>query len=89
MEQVNTFNDYQKQNGPYLETYNPGWRNHPNFSWKQNQSTDQGRATNHSHNQYPPGEAKHGHSVGSTSNICLPSPSEARVDVIVIGRDPQ
>jgi hypothetical protein len=35
MEQVTTFNDYWKQsNGPYTETYNPGWRNHPNFSWK-------------------------------------------------------
>ena len=38
MEQVNAFNDYRKQsNGPFFETYNPGWRNHPNFSWKQNQ----------------------------------------------------
>ena len=38
MEQVNAFNDYWKQpSGPYLETYNPGWRKHPNFSWKQNQ----------------------------------------------------
>ena len=35
MEQVNSFNDYRKQsNGPYSETYNPRWRNHPNFSWK-------------------------------------------------------
>jgi hypothetical protein len=41
MEQVNAFNDYKKQsNGPYSETYNPGWRNHPNFSWKQNQSAN-------------------------------------------------
>jgi hypothetical protein len=38
MEQVNTFNDYRKQaNGTFSESYNPGWRNHPNFSWKQNQ----------------------------------------------------
>ena len=37
MEQVNPFNDYQKQlAGPYIETYNPGWRNHPNFLWKPN-----------------------------------------------------
>jgi hypothetical protein len=35
MEQVNAFNDYRKQsNGPYVETYNPGWQNHSNFSWK-------------------------------------------------------
>ena len=38
MEQVNAFNDFQKQSsGPYSETYNPGWRNHPNFAWKHNQ----------------------------------------------------
>ncbi|KAF7827348.1 uncharacterized protein G2W53_018512 [Senna tora] len=24
-------------NNPYSNTYNPGWRNHPNFSWSQNQ----------------------------------------------------
>ena len=23
-------------NNPYTPTYNPGWRNHPNFSWSQN-----------------------------------------------------
>jgi hypothetical protein len=35
MEQVNTFNNFQKQSTyPYSETYNPGWRNHPNISWK-------------------------------------------------------
>jgi hypothetical protein len=32
MEQVNAFNDIRKQaNGPFSETYNLGWRNHPNF----------------------------------------------------------
>jgi hypothetical protein len=52
MEQVNAFNDYRKQfNGPYSETYNLGWRNHPNFSWKQNQGGAHQNATN----QYPPG----------------------------------
>jgi hypothetical protein len=54
MEQVNAFNDYRKQsNGLYSETYNPRWRSHPNFSWKQNQSANQGRALHHAHNQYP------------------------------------
>ncbi|KAF7841481.1 uncharacterized protein G2W53_003779 [Senna tora] len=24
-----------KQENPYSNTYNPGWRNHPNFSWRQ------------------------------------------------------
>jgi hypothetical protein len=37
MEQANAFNDFRKQsNGPFSETYNLGWRNHPYFSWKQN-----------------------------------------------------
>jgi hypothetical protein len=35
MERANTFNDFKKQsNGPFFETYNPGWLRHPNFSWK-------------------------------------------------------
>jgi hypothetical protein len=56
MEQVNAFNDFQKQsNGPYSETYNPGWRNHPNFSWKQNQPTNQGGTSHQGQNQYPSG----------------------------------
>ena len=43
MEQVNAFNDYRKQsNGSYSETYNLGWENNPNFSWKQNQPMNQG-----------------------------------------------
>jgi hypothetical protein len=42
MEQVNAFNDYRKQSsGPFAESYNLGWRNHPNFSWKQNQPMTQ------------------------------------------------
>jgi hypothetical protein len=35
IEEVNAFNEYRKSTcGPFFETYNPGWRNHPNFSWK-------------------------------------------------------
>ncbi|PKI75969.1 hypothetical protein CRG98_003627 [Punica granatum] len=34
-EQVNFVNNFQWDNqGPYSNTYNPGWRNHPNFSWR-------------------------------------------------------
>jgi hypothetical protein len=55
MEQVTVFNDYRKQeNGPFFETYNLGWRNHHNFSWKQNQPMNQGGAPHHAQNQYPP-----------------------------------
>jgi hypothetical protein len=43
IEEVNAFNEYRKPtNGPFSETYNPGWWNHPNFSWKQNQPLNQG-----------------------------------------------
>ena len=31
-------NDYPPKNNPYSNTYNLGWRNHPNFSWNNNQS---------------------------------------------------
>ena len=29
--------NYGPNNNPYSNTYNPGWRNHPNFSWRNNQ----------------------------------------------------
>ncbi|XP_020417839.1 uncharacterized protein LOC109948603 [Prunus persica] len=33
-EQVNQVGEFNRQrNNPYSNTYNPGWRNHPNFSW--------------------------------------------------------
>ena len=36
---VGSFNK-QNQDNPYSNTYNPGWRQHPNFSWSnQNQPT--------------------------------------------------
>jgi hypothetical protein len=31
-------NNYPPKNNPYSNTYNPGWRNHPNFSWSNNQN---------------------------------------------------
>jgi len=34
LEQVDYVNQGQKfQGNPYGGTYNPGWRNHPNFNW--------------------------------------------------------
>lgn len=56
MEQVNAFSDFRKQsNGPFSETYNPGWQNHPNFLWKQSPPMNQGGGPHQAHNQYPPG----------------------------------
>ena len=36
MEQANALGTYKQysSNSPYSNTYNPGWRNHPNLSWK-------------------------------------------------------
>jgi hypothetical protein len=30
-------NNYPPKNNPYFNIYNLGWRNHPNFSWSNNQ----------------------------------------------------
>ncbi|XP_050233121.1 uncharacterized protein LOC126681618 [Mercurialis annua] len=35
-EQVNYVNGQRQGNDPYSSTYNPGWRNHPNFAWRDN-----------------------------------------------------
>ena len=35
--QANYVSNFQCQNNPYSNTYNPGWKNHPNFSWSNNQ----------------------------------------------------
>ncbi|XP_034213009.1 uncharacterized protein LOC117625579 [Prunus dulcis] len=37
-EQVNLMNSYNQRprNDPFSNTYNPGWRDHPNLSWKNN-----------------------------------------------------
>ncbi|XP_022858334.1 uncharacterized protein LOC111379224 [Olea europaea var. sylvestris] len=33
VEQAHFVANYNQQNNPYSATYNPGWKNHPNFSW--------------------------------------------------------
>ncbi|KAI3773872.1 hypothetical protein L1987_48411 [Smallanthus sonchifolius] len=40
-EQVDFIGTHRLQNNPYSNTYNPGWRNHPNFSWKDNNNQGQ------------------------------------------------
>jgi DNA-binding protein H-NS len=49
--QVNVLNNnYRPQNNSYSNTYNPGWRNHLNFSWRNNQD-NQSQNLNQSSNQ--------------------------------------
>ncbi|XP_042396837.1 uncharacterized protein LOC121986983 [Zingiber officinale] len=40
VEQVDAINNYAQKpnNNPYSNTYNPGWRNHPNFSYRNSQN---------------------------------------------------
>ncbi|KAM7488802.1 hypothetical protein LguiB_026286 [Lonicera macranthoides] len=64
-QQVNAMNDYKKQfNSPFTDTYNPGWRNHPNFSWSQGQpmSNMGSSSSNVPRQQPPPGFRPHGNS---------------------------
>jgi hypothetical protein len=39
-EQTNMLNNnFRPQNNPFSNTYNPRWRNHPNFSWRNDQGS--------------------------------------------------
>uniref|UniRef100_A0A2N9I131 RNA-directed DNA polymerase n=1 Tax=Fagus sylvatica TaxID=28930 RepID=A0A2N9I131_FAGSY len=40
-EQCGAIGNFKKPYSPYSETYNPGWKNHPNFGWKNDTSSPQ------------------------------------------------
>ncbi|CAN6723514.1 unnamed protein product [Malus baccata var. baccata] len=42
---------YQQRNDPFSNTYNPGWRDHPNFKWREPQKGQQ----QNTFRQQPPG----------------------------------
>ncbi|CAN6711497.1 unnamed protein product [Malus baccata var. baccata] len=44
-------NQYQPRNNPFSNTYNPGWRDHPNFKWQEPQQGQQ----QSTFRQQPPG----------------------------------
>ncbi|XP_062100899.1 uncharacterized protein LOC133806827 [Humulus lupulus] len=44
----------QNRNGPYSNSYNPSWRQHPNFSWS-NQGAGPSSSSMHPIPSYPPG----------------------------------
>ena len=51
-EQANALNNLQRPNqNPCSQTYNPGWRNHSNFSWKS--------SNNNAKTAQPPFQAHH------------------------------
>ena len=50
--QAHVLNSFQRPNhNPYWQTYNPGWRNDPNFSWKSD--------NNNAQTSQPPFQAHH------------------------------
>ncbi|KAK2645239.1 hypothetical protein Ddye_020434 [Dipteronia dyeriana] len=53
---MNSF-DSRPRNDPFSNTYNQGWRNHPNFSWRDNQGTENqwGNNNNYGQRQYNDG----------------------------------
>ncbi|KAL4279232.1 hypothetical protein GQ457_03G017400 [Hibiscus cannabinus] len=42
-------------NNPYLNTYNPGWRQHPNFSWNNQGGTNASSSSRQQNMNAPPG----------------------------------
>ena len=54
-ETVNYVNNFNRQeNNPYSNTYNPGWRNHPNFSWSNNSGQRNNPPPGFQQRNYPP-----------------------------------
>ncbi|KAL5827957.1 hypothetical protein ACOSQ3_019799 [Xanthoceras sorbifolium] len=55
-EQCNSLRTYRKPFSPYSNTYNPGWRNHPNFSWKNDANHPTSSNNNHWKPEAPPSQ---------------------------------
>ena len=75
-EQAHALNNFQRPNhNPFSQTYNPGWRNHPNFSWKSE--------NNNAQTSQPPFQAHHNfqNSHGYASP-CVPSPGRNLEDIL-------
>ncbi|KAH9716698.1 hypothetical protein KPL71_021550 [Citrus sinensis] len=65
---VGNFNR-QPQNNPYSNTYNPGWKQHPNFAWS-SQNRNAPALNGQNRNTQPPGF--HQQSQGSGKNVDTP-----------------
>jgi hypothetical protein len=91
MEQVNAFNDFQKQsNGPYSETYNPGWKEPPKFLLEAESTHHKSRRSSTCSKSISSRIfyfLSKSWTLGSASNIILTSPhSSPSIIDIVIGR---
>ncbi|KAK8690650.1 hypothetical protein V6N13_074181 [Hibiscus sabdariffa] len=45
----------RSENNPYSNTYNPGWRQHPNFSWSNQGGSNTSNANRQQNINAPPG----------------------------------
>ncbi|KAK8684264.1 hypothetical protein V6N13_040294 [Hibiscus sabdariffa] len=55
-EQTNYLGHFNRNsNNPYLNTYNPGWRQHPNFSWNNQGGTNASSSNRQQNANAPPG----------------------------------
>ncbi|GJS33201.1 hypothetical protein Tco_0531583, partial [Tanacetum coccineum] len=73
-EEVNGVYGNRPRNDPFSESYNPGWRNHPNFCWKDDDNYNRPNNTqqqNHGYKPRPQQYQNHGQSSsnGQQSNV--------------------
>ncbi|KAL4301846.1 hypothetical protein GQ457_10G009500 [Hibiscus cannabinus] len=55
-EQVSYLGNFNRNsNNPYSNTYNPGWRHHPNFSWNNQGGTNASSSNRQQNTNAPPG----------------------------------
>ncbi|KAG9450684.1 hypothetical protein H6P81_010649 [Aristolochia fimbriata] len=54
-DQANYVSNFRRSNDPYNNTYNPGWRNHPNFSWSNNNNQQSSTQQPMAQTRSPPG----------------------------------
>ncbi|KAG9444739.1 hypothetical protein H6P81_016079 [Aristolochia fimbriata] len=54
LDQANYVSNFRRSNDPYSNTYNPGWRSHPNFSWSNNNQQSNTQQP-HAQTRPPPG----------------------------------
>ncbi|XP_021818360.1 uncharacterized protein LOC110760411, partial [Prunus avium] len=62
-EEANAVGSFQRnqwpKNDPFSQTYNPGWRNHPNFRWSDNSNVQQGPTQPSQGPTHPPQGQQH------------------------------
>ncbi|KAG9446902.1 hypothetical protein H6P81_013030 [Aristolochia fimbriata] len=55
LDQANYVSNFHRSNDPYSNTYNPGWRSHPNFSWSNNNNQQSSTQQPFAQTRSPPG----------------------------------